>query len=382
MLLRASSSALVGTAGVGTWLLSHQARAQVRDAIQIGASLPLSGDQAAWGQARLRGALAALAGAAVKGRAVTLLALDDAGQPERTLKNVQTLAAEPGLVALLGCGGAACNLALLPVLEAVRLPMVGPATGSEVLRASRSQWCFAVRAGYRDEAARLLTQLDFQGLNDLALLSADDPDSQDALAQLAQESARLGMRRVIDARLQSQTGGVDALAIQVAAARPHAVIVAAPAALAAAFARRWSAQGSRAGITVMADTGVPLPRLLGPACRGITVSQVLPSPWGTGRALIRRYQAALQAFDTSGATTADRPSPIGYASLEGWVNAEIVLRALKRGAGDPSREHLLAALESGAYELDELVLKWPPGQRRGLTFGEMTILSDDGRPLH
>lgn len=363
-----------GLAAAGLSGLPRLSRAA--EALRVGVSLPLSGESASVGQALLAGLQAGLAGAQVRGRVLELVALDDAGQDTQALKNAQTLVADPQTIALLGSLGAAANLALLPVLDSARLPLIGPVTGSERLRASASPWLFPLRAGLQDEAARVVNQFDHQSLDDLAVVSSPDHFGQEAEAALQLEMNRAVMRPVALQRLAAAPGELQAVVARVAAAQPQAVIVAAPPLLAGAFIRRWSAGGYRASVAVFSETGLGLHAHLGEQVRGVVVSQVLPSPWHTARPLVREYQAALRALAPG---PVDRTERYSYGSLEGYVNAGVLVKALQlTGSTNPSREALAQALQNGRFDVDAMPLRFGAPPRRGGRFCEMTVLGADG----
>jgi len=366
-----------GLALAGTWIAgSRQAQAQASEPLKLATCLPLSGEWAAQGRAVALGAQAALAGAQVNGRPLALQVVDDAGRPEDALKRVQSLAADARVLGLLGLWGAEANEAVLPLLEPARLPLVGPMTGSERLRSQASRWCFPLRAGVSDEAARMLNQLDHQSLNDLALVHTDDAFGLDTLAALQLEINRVVMRPVSVSVLAQDSQNLDSVLATVAASKPHAVIVAAPTRPAATFIKRWVLQKGRASIGVLADTGRGLPALLGEAGHGVAVSQVLPSPWRPTGPMVRGYQAAMRAADPG---QVDPRKLFGYDSLEGYINALTALKALQRsGRGSPSREALLAGLEGLELEGDGLNIKMGRSPRRGSRFGEITVLTADG----
>ncbi len=362
----------------GAAALAWQPRlARAAEPLRLGVSLPLTGEAGREGLALLAGSQAALAGANLRGRALELLALDDAGQPATALKNVQSLAADATLIGLLGTWGAAATLAVLPALEAARLPMLGPVSGAETVRASASRQLFPMRAGWADEAARMVNQLDHQGLNDMAVVHSDDSFGRDSQAAVLLEMNRAIMRPVSLQTLAADARNLEDVATKVAQSQPHAVIVLAPARLAAQFIRRWAGGGFRSSVAVLSETGAGLPGLLGDAGRGVLVSQVWPSPWRANRPLIQAYQAAMRAAHPS----TEASKLYSYSSLEGYLSASLMLKALQRlgqSAQPLGREALQAALEGPAFELDGLSFKYGPPPRRGSRFCEMTVLGADG----
>ena len=101
--------------------------------ILIGQSVPKSGPQAAFGllttgmQAYFDYANAELNG--VNGKKLKLVALDDAYDPEKTVKNVNDLISQ-GVFATSGILGTAQNLAVRETLNDKCIPQLFPSTGS------------------------------------------------------------------------------------------------------------------------------------------------------------------------------------------------------------------------------------------------------------
>ncbi len=362
-----------GAAGLALTPLPRLARAT--ESLCVGVSLPLSGELAALGRTVLAGLQAGLAGAHVHGQALELLILDDAGRDAQALKNAQTLATDARVLALLGGLGPTTPLAMLPALDAGRLSLLGPMTGSESLRSISSPWVFPVRAGLQEEAARIVNQLDHQGLNDMAVVSGTDTWSREAEGAVQLEMNRAIMRPVARQTLAPDLSNLEPVIHAVVAGQPHAVIVAAPLRQAAPFIRRWNARGFRANVVVFSETGLGLHALLGDTARGVAVCQVMPSPWRTARSLVRDYQAALR--DTAAPALQPLAQRYSYASLEGYVNAMILLQALQQ-TRSISRHTVAATLQTNSFALDGLLLKFGPPPRRGGRFCEMTLIGSDG----
>ena len=82
---------------------------------------------------------------------------------------------------------------------------------------------------------------------------------------------------------------------------------------------------------------------LGNQGTGVVVSQVVPFPGDRSLPLVTAYQAAL---------TANNPgAKPGFVSFEGYIVGRLVVEALKRIPGEPSREAFLNAIESSPFDL-------------------------------
>jgi ABC-type branched-subunit amino acid transport system substrate-binding protein len=87
-----------------------------------------------------------------------------------------------------------------------------------------------------------------------------------------------------------------------------------------------------------------LARELGSEVDGVLVTQVVPDPLDTSLPLVREYRADLHR-------SAPQATP-NVISLEGYVAARILLRAVERLEGPAGRETLIDALEGlGSFDL-------------------------------
>ena len=147
--------------------LALPAWAQSDRRLVLGQSCALSGPAAQLGLQMNRGAkiffdrLNAQGG--VNGRTIELQALDDGYEPDRCKANTETLIKDD-VFALFGYVGTPTSLAALPLVNAARIPFIGPFTGAEALREPFSRYVFHVRASYYDETALIVKQLTSLGL--------------------------------------------------------------------------------------------------------------------------------------------------------------------------------------------------------------------------
>ena len=62
----------------------------------------------------------------------------------------------------------------MPVLTEAKVPLVGPFTGAELLRAPVNRYIFNVRASYYDETEKIVEQLVSTGNKKIAVFYQDD----------------------------------------------------------------------------------------------------------------------------------------------------------------------------------------------------------------
>ena len=79
-------------------------------------------------------------------------------------------------------------------------------------------------------------------------------------------------------------------------------------------------------------SGEVVAKALGEQSRGLAIAQVMPYPWSQSDTDIGAYQKAVAAAKLE-------PN---YYSLEGWINAQVTIEALKRTGRELTRGRLLA----------------------------------------
>jgi hypothetical protein len=114
-------------------------------------------------------------------------------------------------------------------------------------------------------------------------------------------------------------------------------------------------------------------RELGDLSRGLGFSMVVPSPFAAKNEIVRRYQADMQA-----AGTTDYSLP----SLEGYINARVLVEGLRRTASAPNRDSLLAALGNiEMLDLGGVRVAFGKGRREGSSFVDVAVIGASGRMI-
>jgi branched-chain amino acid transport system substrate-binding protein len=316
--------------------------------VTIGCSLALSGGLGGAGTQHVAGVQAAFKAAnargGVVGRELKLLTLDDAYVPARTAENVNKLLSEQNTFALISTMGTGNTAAILQMVEKAGAPLVGPVTGAASLRQPGLKHVFHVRASYRDETTRLLQQMLSWGISNIALVYLDNPFGKEVLKGAEAAFAERGVKSAGTFALAADGTNGQALAEQVAAVRPGAVFLATTGTANTAFLlplRKLSFSTPVAGLSVSVIHS-ELPKL-GGASQGLALTQVLPDPSSTRSVMVRNYQAAMRA--------AGSEAQIGSSSLEGWINAQVMIEGLRRTGTELRRDRLRSAL-AGIQRMD------------------------------
>lgn len=219
------------------------------------------------------------------------------------------------------------------------------------------------------------------GQTRVAVFYQDDAYGQSGLRELESIAVPYGLDLAARVRYDKTPGRVDAsvreAARQVLAAAPQAVIMIAVGEPACSFMQQLRNGGYDSSIYSLsfASPQRTVERLGKEPARGIAFAQAFPALDSQGSPLIREYQALRARY------TPDLPA--SYFSLEGFINAKVLVEAIRRAGPDPTRAKVLAALNAfGKYDLGKFIVSLAADDRQGSRFFDLTVLDREGRLVH
>ncbi|OIQ80566.1 hypothetical protein GALL_376710 [mine drainage metagenome] len=347
--------------------------------IVIGQSAPLSGPAAELGRRLRAGILACFravnAAGGVDGRKLELLTLDDGYEPARTVVNTRELLGPDAAFALLGFVGTPTTLAAKPLIDAAQIPLIGPFTGADALRRPVDPYVFNLRASYDDETRRIVDAFLFLGLKRVAVFYQDDAYGAAGLSGVRRALAAHGLAPVATGSVQRNTTAVDAALRAILPAHPDLIVQIGTYAESAAFitaARQGGFGGQFANVSFVGAQS--LAHALGAAGDGVMISEVVPFPYSGTSAIQRDYAQAMKA---SGDTTLD------FTSFEGYIDARVLVQALRRAGRVPTRAALIASLDHlGSDDLGGYVVHFAPDDHDGSHFVDVTSIDSHGSFRH
>ncbi|MBK6470597.1 MAG: ABC transporter substrate-binding protein [Betaproteobacteria bacterium] len=364
-------------AGAAAATLALPALAQGVRRIVLGQSCALTGPAAQLGIQMNRGARIYFerlnAEGGVNGRSIEIKALDDGYEPERCAANTRAFIADGGIFSLFGYVGTPTCLAALPLVNAAEIPFFGPFTGAEALREPFSRSVFHVRASYYDETALIVRQLTNLGLKRIAVFRQNDSYGQAGLDGVNRALKLQNLQPTAVGLVERNTVDVAAAVKAIVPTRPDAVVQISAYKSCAAFIREARKAGyggtfynvSFVGTQALADE-------LGKDGLGVVVSQVMPFPYTTATAIAREYLDAVKL--------AGSDATANYSSMEGYVCAKVFAEGLRRAGGNPTRDALVAGLESlQRYDAGGYTVSFGPRNHRGSSFVELSMLTGDGK---
>ena len=117
--------------------ISAACRGRSDDTIRIGATFPLTGDNATYGE-HLRNAIEIKVqdvntSGGIDGKMIEVVYLDDANDPKQSVSNLRRLANVDKVPAVIGSAGSNCTLAMAPVANSTETLIISPTSSAEGL---------------------------------------------------------------------------------------------------------------------------------------------------------------------------------------------------------------------------------------------------------
>ncbi|MFC5500487.1 ABC transporter substrate-binding protein [Caenimonas terrae] len=346
------------------------------DRILLGQSAPFTGPAAQLGIQLNLGARLYFdqvnAQGGIAHRPVELVHMDDGYEPDRCAENTRKLLAEDAFT-LFGYVGTPTSVAALPLATAARTPFFGPFTGAMALRHPGNRYAFHVRASYNDETALIVKQLTTLGLKKIAVFYQNDAYGKAGLDGVQLALGKLGLKPIALATVERNSVEVAAAVKTLVDAHPDAIVQVGAYKACAAFIRTARKGGyggtfynvSFVGTQALADE-------LGKDGAGIVVSQVMPSPYNPARPIAREFVDAVKK--------AGGDYQANFSSMEGYLAAKVLTDGLRRAGSKPSRESLIAGLESlGSQSYGGFSVSLSPADHVASSFVELSMLTGDGR---
>ncbi|MEK8027260.1 ABC transporter substrate-binding protein [Pseudaquabacterium rugosum] len=345
--------------------------------IVIGQVAPYSGTQAVTGKALRAGARLMIEAVndrgGIGGRPLKLVSRDDQQRPEETVRQVRALIDEHAPVALLGSVGTANIEALARdgVLQRQDMPMIGAASGATTVLAAPHIW--PVKASYRAEVSRLFRQMAALGLERVGVLYQDDGFGRDVLAGAAESAQRYELQLTVKAGYARNTLDVAKAVAEVQRAQPQVLFLAATTAAGIEVMRQLRA-GPANGTLVYGSSVIDtdaLLRALGPEqARGYAFTTVLPLTRGRYRSVAHEYQALRLASDDA---------DLSGRSIEGYVAAKALVRAIEAVVGTPSAARLSSTVERLQVDLGGYALDFSNRSRGVSSYVDFAMLGTGGK---
>jgi ABC-type branched-subunit amino acid transport system substrate-binding protein len=275
----------------------------------------------------------------VNGRKLKLISADDSYDPAKTQACFDHLMSEK-VFALGFFVGTPTAVKYVPMADSAKIPLVGLFTGAQTLYVPLRHWIVNVRASYFDETREQVDGLwKTLGYKKIGVIYPEDAFGTTVLEGVKAALKERGVEPAAVASYQRQTAQVGGAIDTVRAANPDAVVVVGPANTVAPILKQAHAKGWKPLFLTVSFVGTDeLISEAGPDAEGVVITQVVPPYYMTEFKSVALYRRALGKYFPS-----EQPN---FVSLEGFVDAMVLVEGLKRAGKDLTREGLIHAIES------------------------------------
>ncbi|WP_316232146.1 ABC transporter substrate-binding protein [Bradyrhizobium sp. SZCCHNR1051] len=344
----------VAAAGATSAVPAPSVRGVTERDITFGSVLPLSGANKESGRLLKVGIEAAFNHAndtgGVNGRMLKLAVADDGYDPNRTLDAMKQLYEKERVFGFVGSFGTVTAAVAIPYSLERRMLFFSPYTGANVSRHDPpDRYVFNYRPSYSEEAdalVRYLVKLRRVPPRQIALFAQDDSFGDAGFAGVAKAFRVLGLSdaAILRVNYTRNTVDVEPAINQLKAQKVpvRAVIMVATSRAAAKFIEK--ARDALPGVVFVNVSAVGASALanelmlLGSRyASGVIVTQTVPAVSGYS-SVVLDYKAALAKHFPG--------EPPDYTSLEGYIEASILIQALKKAGPQLDTERLIDTLES------------------------------------
>lgn len=347
-----------------------------KDSILFGQVAALNGPAQALGQGMREGILAAFEEAnragGINGRKLELKSIDDGYEPEKTIEATNKAINDDKVFALVGAVGTPTSKAGQPIATAAKVPFIGPFTGAEFLRNPFNRYVVNIRASYFQETEAWVEHLTNDlGVTRIAILYQDDAFGLAGLAGVKKAMEKRNLSLVAEGTFKRNTTAIKSALLEIMKGQPQAVVTVGPYKPIAAFiklARQLKVDATFVAISFVGSDS--LAQELGSEGAGVVVSQVVPFPGDKSLPVVASYQSALAAVN-------EKSKP-GFVSLEGYLAGRLIVEAIKRIPGEPTREAFLDVIEREPFDLGGMKLTFSATQNQGSTRVYFTVLQSNG----
>ncbi len=316
--------------------------------ILIGSSAALTGHASFLGTQLVQGSLAYIKEInrkkGINGRRIRLISYDDRYEPKLCIKNTEKLITEDRVFILFDYVGTPTSKKIIEIINRNRIPVVGLFTGAEFLRNPLQPYILNIRASYFKEVETIVDYWIKRGRNRIAVFMQDDAFGE---AVLAGTEIALARHKRVPVIIGCYTRGkLPQISIvkKIVGEKPDAVVMVGTYTPLAHFVK----MAKDAGLN---DTEFHTVSFVGSEAfarklikegdnvkEKVFVTQVVPSPDDPWNSAASEFRELYNIYYPGEAPN--------YVAFEGFINAKILVEALKRCGWEISREKLISVIES------------------------------------
>jgi branched-chain amino acid transport system substrate-binding protein len=292
----------------------------------------------------------------VFGRKIVVKALDDEGKAPMAEANARKLADE-GVFVFFGSIGGGPSGGVMKVANEKQIPLFGPLAGSPLMRRPHQSMVFPVRAEHRDEFRSMLRSAKDMGLTTVAFMHGDN---------------EVGKMHLENVKIAATDAQIDEAVAAMQKAKVNVLLHNVSGKMFVKLVQKAKAKGLTTLFMGVNQESFEIAKTLGKDADGIVFAQVVPSPWQRKIELAREYQdAAVKA-----------KIELSYGSLEGFMTAKALVKALRANGKTLTRASFVKTLETNTFDLGGVFTKYTTGDHEGSKFVDLSLRARDGLFIH
>ncbi|MFL9923518.1 ABC transporter substrate-binding protein [Herbaspirillum lusitanum] len=346
--------------------------------ILLGQSASLTGPLATVTEQLLIGARAYFnevnAKGGVHGRRIDLITRDDRYDAAMAAENTLQLIQKDQVFALFGYVGWPTTEASVPVFTQAKVPFFAPLTGAPSIYKDFNRYLFTVRASYFGEYQHFIGSLKLGGIKAVALIYQRNIYGEEALHEVERmlEKTYIAYQPM---GLDLDSANLPSIIKQLMKRPPDVIFMLNSQPLAnAALVKGMRAAGFLGHFFGVSFVGQrDLLDTLGTMARGISTTQVVPSPWRVSIPLVAEYRKTMLRAGRSEFT---------FSSMEGFIAARVLVEGLRRAGRELTREKLIRALESineGNFDGRGFPINYSQTDHHGSDFVDTATVTSNSR---
>ncbi|HEY1482212.1 MAG TPA: ABC transporter substrate-binding protein [Candidatus Acidoferrum sp.] len=316
--------------------------------ILIGSCAALEGPSSFLGRETINGAEAYFQSVneegGVNGRRLRLVSFDDSYDPSKTQACWDKLIAQK-VFAMGFFVGTPTAVKYVPLADSNQIPLIGLFTGAQTLYTPLRRWVINVRASYGDETREQIDGMwKTLHFRKIGVIYPDDPFGAAVLSGVQTALKENGAEPVAVASYMRQSNQTEAAIDKVRGSNPDAVVVVGPSNTVAPIVKAAHAKGWKPLFVTVSFVGTDeLITDAGVDAEGMVITQVVPPYYLTDLKTVALYRRTMLKYKPNA-----RPN---FVSLEGFVDAMVMVEGLKKAGKDLTREGLIHGIES-IHEMD------------------------------
>jgi branched-chain amino acid transport system substrate-binding protein len=330
---------------VGVLTIFGAEKACARETVRIGFSAPITGPFAVYGK-QMQSALKLFIeqnGSTVAGKKIELIVRDDAGAPDQAKRVAQELVVNEKVAILAGYLPTPTALAVAPIATEAKIPLVAMGIASSIIT-ERSPYIVRTFFTLSQVTVPMAQWAIKNGIKRVVTLVSDYTPGLEAEKVFIDEFKAGGGEVVQSLRVPLKSPDFAPFLQRVRDAQPEALFVWVPGNQAPPLLRQFGERGMKtAGIKLIGtgditdDDGL---NEMGDSTLGITTSMQYSAahPSAINKAFVEGFRRVSGGL---------RPDQVAVSVYDGM---HLIYEALKKTAGDPTGEAMVAAMKGMAWE--------------------------------